>query len=278
MMQKAKVYKPGIYTDIGFEQYLAWPQVSQTILKAGREPDGSAAHMKAKIDGAFKVTDDMRLGSATHTAFLEPELLPKRVAFFGGVRNKTFAPWKEFKAEHPGKIILTEAQRPSFEGMLKSLRKHKFVRDWVGRIQDVEVSAIGVIDGVEVKARCDALTDDPLVDLKKCQSNSEFLFRSNSYKFGYHIQAYIYQRIFKRDRFVLLTVEDKPPYRVRPFELDESAIRYGEQEALYLLSLYRHGMETGQWPTDSDDIVPLGLPEYVEQDDVVEITLDGANF
>lgn len=261
---------PGIYPDVPFDQYLSWPYASQSVLKKGRE---SAAHMKAAIDEDTTPSDDMLLGSALHCAFLEPELLLDSVAHWdrvtdsGNAKPRKSKEWDEFAGQHKGKLILNTPMYDKLQGMLKSLRKHPFVREWIGKIEMVEVSGISEWCGVKIKGRCDAFTTDPLVDLKKCQSNDLYLFQSNAFKYGYGIQRAVYRKVFNRDRFILLTIEDKPPYDVVPFEFDDDAAKQGEEEAMQLLGMYRHGMKTNEWPGKSDEIVRLGLPAYVKTEE-----------
>ena len=263
--------EPGIYYDIPFEQYLQWDFLSQSVLKEGRE---SAAHLKAAIDGERikEQTDDMALGTALHCAFLEPELMPQKVVCWdnGARRGKA---WAEFQDEHEGKTILTPDRYDSLCGMVRSMRKHPFVREWWVKTEAVEVSAVGEIEGVLMKGRADALTPEPLVDLKKVRSTHPAAITRTVLQFGYHIQAPIYNRLFGRSRFVLLCVEDKPPYDVVPFELSPAMLRMGWEETTDLLSDYKQCLASGVWPGRSEQIVTLEPPAYMSSGD--GITLDG---
>jgi len=247
--------------DVPFDDYLHWEIVSTSVLKEGRK---SMAHMKAMFDGTREiiVTDDMDLGSALHCAFLEPELMPEKVVLWEGKR-RAGKEWDAFKGEHSDKVILTPGYYEKLQGMTKSLRKHQFVKEWYGRIQDVEVSGQSEWCGVPIKGRCDALTDEPLVDLKKVADGDMRLFRRNAYHFGYHIQAAMYRRIFQRDRFVLLTVEATPPYDVVPYELEADLLHHGETECIRLLQWWKNCCENSRWPGRSDEIQTLDLPEWV---------------
>lgn len=264
----------GVHSHIDFGTYLRWPFLSQSTLKEGR---ASMSHMKASIDRerVKEPTDEMILGSALHVAFLEPELMPTRVVKWDGAR-RAGKEWTEFTCEHAGKIILTAGMYENLIGMVRSLRKHPEVKRWQSKIQDVEVSAIGSIDGVPFKGRTDALTADPLVDLKKVRSADPFMFTKQALAFGYDIQAYIYRELFNRDRFMLIAVEDSPPYDVVPFELTPGMLRHGEREAKGLIQSYKLCTESGVWPGRSDEVVQLELPEWAAaQDEANAITIDG---
>jgi hypothetical protein len=264
-----------LYDNVSFADYLAWPFMSQSTLKAGKD---SSAHLRAAIDGerVKKPTDDMLLGSALHTAFLEPHLMPERVVLWdNGARRG--AEWEAFRADHADKIILTAENYAKLSGMIRSIRKHAWAKQIAADMGRVEVSAVDKIEGVACKGRCDILeTGDGIVDVKKVRCGDLGAFTKAVMVFGYHIQSYIYRKIFNRDRFILLTVEDKPPFDVVPYELAPSMLREGEREAVSLLQNYAYCERTGLWPGRSDEVVPLELPEWaVNRDEAMSITLGG---
>lgn len=257
---------PGIYRGIPEREYRAWPMLSQSLMKAGR---ASMAHMKAAVDAGPSVpTDAMQLGTALHTAFLEPELMPTRVVRWEGGTRKGQR-WDEFCDEHADKVILTPAAHEQVIGMVRSLRKHPVIRRWQAKIEDVEVSGVGSICGVPVKGRCDAMTPDPLIDLKKVRSGDARTFTSAVLGFGYHWQAYVYRKIFNRDRFVLATVEDKPPFDVVAYELSPAFLREGEREVVAVIDQWKFACDRGVFPGRSDEIVQLEIPEWAASGDLV---------
>jgi len=255
--------KHGLYFNVQEHEYRAWPLPSQTQFKAGA---ASPAHMQAAMEaGDSAPTDAKRLGSALHVAFLEPELMPSKVVRWDGGVRKGKA-WDEFCDEHATKTILTPAQHEQLVGMVRSLRKHPFVREWQTKVEGVEVSAIGEFCGVPCKGRCDALTPSPLVDLKKVRSGDIRSFTNDIVRYGYHMQAAMYRKLFNRDRFVLLTVEDKAPFDVVPYEMSPALLREGDARLQALVLEYRRCKETGIWPGRSDEIVLIECPEWVASD------------
>ena len=268
---------PGVYQDVRFADYLAWDLPSQSILKAMRQ---SPAHYLAARTGqaTVKVTDDMTLGSAMHTVFLEPEQAMEAIAIWRNGRRYG-AEWDAFQDQHAGNYILTAAQHEKLVGMSRSLRAHKFVREWTGRMEATEMSAVGDVYGLTMKGRVDALTDDPLVDLKKVRSCDERTIISTIMTFGYHIQADVYCGLFKRDRFVLLCVEADEPYDVVPFELSPAFLREGEREAKRLILNVLACEITGNWPGRSPDAEPVLLepPEWLIEDPGITIGAESAS-
>lgn len=262
-----------IQLNIPFADYLRWPVLSYSSIKEGRK---SMAHLKCMLDGESKrkVTDDMTLGSALHVAFLEPELMNEKVVLWDDGR-RAGGDWEMFCNEHRGKYILTAGMHAKLVGMVRSLRKHKSVREWLGKIEHTEVSTVGEIAGVKVKSRCDALTADPLVDLKKVQSGDMANFIRSAMNFGYDIQSYVYSQVFERDRFMFITVEDSPPFDVVPYECSPAFVRGGSRETLRVLNDFKQSVASGCWPGRSAETVQLEVPEYWAAPDSESLTVDG---
>lgn len=258
---------PGIYHDVPFHEYLGWDVPDQTRLKR-------CASSPAHYDAAqFKTpTDDMTLGSALHVAFLEPELMVEKVAKWTGAR-RAGKEWEAFLADNDGRYILTAGLHEKLVGMVRSLRRHPFVREWQRRIEAVEVSAVGAAWGFPMKGRVDAQTPDPIVDLKKVRSGDARGFTNAVMGFGYHIQAAVYRQLFDRERMVLLTVEDAPPFDVVPYELSPAFVRLGEREAQRLIARVRECEATGVWPGRSDFPIQLDPPEWAMSG--MEVTIGG---
>lgn len=234
----------GIYYDVPFAEYLRWPLYNQSILKRASD---SMAHVKAARGMTLIPTDNMLLGSALHTAFLEPDEFDNRVIEWTG-KARRGKEWQEFQAEHDGKVILTSGYYERLEGMLESLRRHPFVQKWSKRIEAVEVSYVRNIGGLMCKGRIDALTDDPLVDLKKVVSTNKRLVTKTIMNFGYHIQGALYRRLTDREHFIVLAVEGDPPYDVVPYSLSDELLACGDAELDWIIPAILECEELGRWP------------------------------
>lgn len=254
---------PGLYQHVGFPEYLRWPYLSQSIIKEGRK---SMAHMRASFceETADKEPSDaMVLGSALHVAFLEPETMLDRVAVWKGGRRYG-AEWDAFGHDNSGKHILTQTMHEHLVGMTRSLRGHPQVRQWLSRIESTEVSAIGDIEGVTVKARGDALTSDPLIDLKTVADGDPRKIRRQAHDLGYYLQAAVHAHLLNRERFMLCTVESSPPYDVVMWEVHPEYMRLGMQEAIGIIQGWKHCEKNKTWPGRSTDIESLDIPEWLE--------------
>lgn len=252
---------PGLYQTVPFDQYLQWPYLSQSTIKAGRH---SMAHLRAALDEEKgEPTDAMTLGSALHVAFLEPELMAERVVVWKGGR-RFGATWDAFQHDNQGKHILTEGMNHNLVGMVRSLRKHPEIRRWLGKIEATEVSAIGEIDGETVKARGDALTADPLIDLKSIADGDPRKVRRTAHDLWYYGQGAIHRHLLNRERFILATVESSSPYDVALFEFDERYLQLGMVEAKCIIAGYQSCNKSGVWPGRSDQIESLDIPDWLE--------------
>lgn len=253
--------KPGLFPGVPFADYLQWPIPSQSTLKHGRE---SMAHLKAAMDGErlIEPTDDMILGTALHTAYLEPDEAAERIAVWAGGRRYG-KEWTLFREANKGQIIITESQKYQLAGMVESLRQSKLV-SWMTSRVEVEVGVVGDFHGWLMKARCDAISSGAIVDLKKVRSADPRKFTYSIVEYGYHIQAAVYRRLFDRDRFILVCVEDQPPYDVVPYELSPAFVRAGETEAARIIERAQECEKTGIWPGRSGgEVCQLEPPEWL---------------
>lgn len=253
-----------IRPNIPFPTYLQYPQYSQSTLKNGLL---SMAHLKAAMDKERVIvpTDAMTLGSCLHTCFLEPDTAKDRIAVWpeanGARRGKE---WTAFKEANTDRYIITEAANHDLQGMLASLRRHKVVKAWMDRIEGVEVAAVGEIDGLPMKGRCDALSDDPMFDLKKTTTCDYVSVQRTIMKYGYDLQAAVYRRLFNRDRFVCLFIEDEPPYDVVAYELNPGMLKRAEQTMKSLIAQVKECEQSGVWPGRCDEIVEMELPGWIQ--------------
>jgi len=86
--------KPGVYLDIPFDVYRAWPGINYSSIAKGTK---SMLAMHAAMTTATPPTAAMALGTLTHLAVLEPDLFGGVPTFAGGGRLT-----KAFKAAQAG--------------------------------------------------------------------------------------------------------------------------------------------------------------------------------
>ncbi len=112
---------------------------------------------------------------------------------------------------------------------------------------------------------------NPLIDIKKVADGSPYKVTRATLDYGYDIQAAAYCELFGRDRFILMTVEDEPPYDVVPYELSPGWIRSGRRKLYNLIDQVLECEKTGIWPGRSAEPVLLEQPEWNQDETTVEV-------
>ena len=263
--------------------YHAAPGASASRLK---ELKRSAAHMKYAMDNPQEPTQAMIIGSATHSAILEPDLFVKEWGRLpkGDGRSKAVKQAKaellvEFGADH----ILKSDVYDNILAMRDSVLSNALPLDLLDGA-DTETShywteGTGTIKGfkqlhVKCKARIDALPredsrwGDCVVDIKTTANGSPEEFRRSCFNFSYHLQAQHYLTAAERQRFIFLVVERDAPHCVAVYELDDDALKLGREEREALLGRWywcearEAAGEPDTWPGFPVEVQELSLPGW----------------
>jgi len=262
-------------------EYHANPGCSASRLK---QLQRSAAHLKHSIDNPQEPTQPMIIGSATHSAILEPDLFVREWGRLpeGDGRSKAV---KEAKAElivqHGADRILKPDVYDNILAMRDSVLDNALSLDLLDGA-DTEVShywAERYIHGtkpmeVDCKARIDALPredsmwSDCVVDIKTTANASPEEFRRSCFNFSYHIQCQHYLSAANRGRFIFIVVERDAPHCVAIYELDDDALELGRQTRDSLLGQWAfceaeeaEGLPDA-WPGFPVEIQELSLPGW----------------
>ena len=188
------------------------------------------------------------LGKLLHWMVLEPHKI-KKVKVVEATTKNTKA-YKDAKIEHQEVYLrkeINEAERLADsllrnEAVLKLLNKAEF-----------EIPEIQMLDGLPFRAKADILRDDCIVDIKSTQDLNSFRYSAD--KFGYDLQAYIYQRMFKKDKCSFIVV-DKNSTDIGIFETSDEFIARGEDKFKQAISNYKYFF---QEENDLDQYVLRGV-------------------
>jgi|TARA_R110000824_G_scaffold133216_3_gene295914 hypothetical protein len=237
----------------------------------------SPAHMRHDLENPEEPTQAMTIGTATHSAILEPDLFQKEWGRLpeGDGRSKAIKEAKadlvaQFGADH----ILKAEVYDGIIGMRESVLGNEFAADLLGEA-NTEVSSywIDAQTGVRCKARIDALPYQDsgwgycLVDVKTTTDASAKEFQRSVHSFGYHRQAAHYlastcDKVFDRSRFIFVCVEKVPPHCVAIYELDSDALALARSELDHLLGLWAECEVNEEWPSYPRGIQKLSLPGW----------------
>lgn len=263
-----------VINDMPSADYHAHPAVSKSVLdKIARSP----LHCRAYLDGErTEPTPAMLLGTAVHTAILEPERFDAEYAVFEGDRRTTAGKQAYAELVSRGKSIISASDADVISSMSAAVRAHP-VASALLRNGSAEQSVFWTdpMTGLECKCRPDWWrTDNIVVDVKTTEDASPASFAKSVAGFRYHVQAAHYQAGTQAERFVFIAVEKKAPYAVAVYDLDAVSLELGEAIRRQDLAMFELCSRAGEWPGYSPDIEVLSLPPWAfpkSESDEIEV-------
>lgn len=218
--------------------------------------------------------DYLRLGSAVHTAVLEPELFgTEYVIYSGGVRNGK--KWSTFKEEHAHRVILTEKQMTDALLMATAVRKHAIAGPLLrSGVPEQVAEWVDERTGVACKARVDWLNDCH-VSLKTTAETVPYRFNQQAARLKYHLtEAFHSDGLLavtgERRPVKIIAVESKPPHDVAVYHVPEEVIAYGREAYEDALDLLIQCRESGDWPGVCPEEETLTLPVWATPQDTID--------
>jgi exodeoxyribonuclease VIII len=206
-------------------------------------------------DNRSETTDAMEFGSLIHTMLLEPLETNKRFLVAKADLRTTAGKEAKAKAISEG---LTLIKPELFEVAISICASFNTSFCLMLAGGDAEMSFFKEIDGVEYKCRPDYINHGIIYDVKTCEDASPKGFLSSCYKYGYHLQAYMYMMLTGADDFVFLCVEKDAPYCTASYRL--SAKMLAEAKDIFD-TIHRKLMTknfTGQYEGYSDNVMEIG--------------------
>lgn len=267
---------PGIYPDMPMADYFRVDGVNHSLLK---EMFRSPAHFRyARTAPPSEPSAAMALGTAVHLLSLEPDLFGERVILgpinerTGECYGATTKAWREFAAEHPSKLVLSQADMDAAHAMAESIRRHPEAGRYARMKGRVEVTIVwdDPDTGIRCKGRVDKLIDGaPLgYDLKTTKDASPDAFARAVRDYGYYSQSAWYRRGLRvlglGDIDIdLVLVENVPPYLPACGPIDNESIVIGETRCVAALRRIKRCEESGVWPGyNGDRLTEFGLSEW----------------
>lgn len=287
---------PGIYADVPYEAYRAWPAANATALKHGATL--SPLHMRQSIESGTD-SRDRKFGRAVHCYFLERERFAERFSVAQpccqplrsgerkgqpcGASSRFLTPTDLWycgthakghpDVTEPGEMI-QQADLETIERMFEAVKSHSAVA-LLRAHGGCEVSLVWDRDGLPCKARLDKeIEKGPrgksyIMDLKKCQAyaiDSRSVDRS-IVDYHWDAQAWWYRDGYERvtgrsAQFWWVFMEDGPPYDIRPKAATRKWLRGGQIRMESAWSVYRWCVQTGDWRGVSPDVDSEDPPEY----------------
>jgi exodeoxyribonuclease VIII len=256
---------PAIVLNMPIENYHAHNSISNSGLTlVARSP----AHYF--FAAPWQQTRAIEIGSAFHTALLEPERFETEYMAVS-VDDRRSVEYKDAAKIHGREKTLKKSEGDSIAVMLESINANEDAANLFKKEGWAEVS-IFVEDpetGLVMRCRFDWLTEDgEAVDLKKTQDCREWAFSKSLYNYRYHCQAAMYSHIYKiatgspLKSFQFLAVEEQPPCANILFDIDHFAKQYGFTEYRKAMTEYAKAFESGIWESYSGKGI-VTLPDYI---------------
>lgn len=240
-----------------------------------------------------KVTPSMKLGTACHTATLEPHLIDRLLIVMPeGLDRRTKegkALWAEIVASGKEPLLQTEWEKVS--KMADAVRSHPVSRVLFEQCQAVTEVSIFWVDpdtGVNCKIRPDIMVEPCamfpnglIADLKTTDDASPEGFAKSVWNWEMHLQAALYPEGFmaafgtrQPPDFLWIAQEKTAPFANAYYSCSEELAVYGRKEVNRLRQLYAHCMRTGQWPGYSPLVSQIKMPAWAGK--VIEDAIQAA--
>lgn len=166
------------------------------------------------------------------------------------------------------------------QAMADSVLAHPIAGELLTHPRNLVEQAIYATDpktGVRLRGRTDCLhfADDgrvTIIDIKTSATVNPAEMVRKWFNLNYFMQDAWYRDLLVAagladdPDFVFVGVEKEPPYLVTVARYTELAREEGRRRNRRAIDLYAECMETGVWPGYTTEIVPLGLPGWVERE------------
>jgi hypothetical protein len=238
----------------------------------------SLAHYRAALanDAPAANAAALELGTATHSALLEPEAFDREYVIapdFGDCRfRENKARKAAWLAENAGKKPLAPEDFAAIRGMSAAVRAHPEVAPLLARAQtEVTIRWQDPTTGLECKGRVDGFVEAAGVrlvfDLKTTDDASPFAFGRSCASYSYHVQAAFYEAGFAAlgrplDAFLFVAVEKAAPYASAVYQLSPRAEAKGRKIVARSMATLLAAFEADSWPAYPQQITELDLPAW----------------
>ena len=249
----------------------------------------SEAHAKEALDNPKEPTSFMEMGTLVHCGTLEPE----RLASSYYVRPETRPaekdctavkqglakpgdpiPWdskagfcKAWNAEHFDRTILTVKDEKTLKGCVGALKANPTLAGMLQPGQS-EISVFAKAGDVLLKCRPDLIATDVreqlwVLDIKKCQDGSFFVFQGESRRVHRDFQEAWYRFVLELagiqvDHFVFAAVEEAPPHGVAIYRINSTNVESMKPKVQEAIDKWFSACESGEWPGYHGEVQEIG--------------------
>jgi hypothetical protein len=246
-----------IISRVPAEEYFSIPGTSITRLK---ELKRSALHYQYRLSHP-KESGAMRLGTASHTAVLEPDRFRLDYAVWerrtagGKLAPRNGQWWEAFQAENKNKTIISDNEAATALTIAAAVRSDPAAMKYLAE-GEPEVSMRWQMLGRPCKGRVDWITRvdgrPVVVGLKTARDCREIFFGNAAAKLGYGMQWAWYWAGFKIITGEIplmkeIVVESDLPHALIVYNVPEEVILRGEEEYLELVNTLERHEQSNEW-------------------------------
>lgn len=220
-------------------------------------------------------TRAMDIGTAIHTALLEPERFAAEYVLLDGVKDRRASEYKEACKAHDASRVLVSKEAANVAGMQETVRSDQYIRDMLDADghREVSVFARDPETGAAVRCRFDLLALAGWgLDLKKTRDARSREFERAVARYRYHVQVAFYSDVLewatgeRLTSMPLLAVEEEPPHTAVPYILGDMSIEQGRREYRRNLDTYAACVKAGEWPGYKPDSYIIDVPDWALDD------------
>lgn len=261
------------------EEYHSGPGISKSHLDAIRY--ASPRHYWHKYLNPDRepeeATEAKVMGTAVHTAILEPDLLTSHVVAIPPHINRRTnmgkAEWDEFTTANAGKCIVSAENYEYCLAIRDAVHRHPVASGLLqGGKAEQSFYAIDSETGELMKCRTDYLHDSGrmIVDLKTTDDASPEGFGKSSANYRYPVQPAWYNRVLDAaygehpQDWVFLAVEKKPPFAIGIYFMEPDVLARAEIAAHRDFMRIVEHRRSGEWPDYGYTPMPLALPGWAK--------------
>ncbi len=261
----APIADPGIY-DIDEATYHDHPALSSSGARRLLPPSCPALFQHERLHGQPHKRE-YDFGTVAHTLLLGSGPEPY-VVDADSYRTKA-AQRERDDAYARGEVPLLPAEFDAAQEMAAAVRSHPIAGDlFASGTPEQSLFWSDPVTGVPCRARLDWLSDG-IVDYKTTTSVWPTHLSKVIAEFGYHCQAGWYldggielDLVAPMTPFRFVFQAKVPPYLVAVVELDDEALRIGQERNELSREIFRDCTTAGMWPGYSGDIEVISLPAY----------------
>ncbi len=238
------------------------------LMRLGRSP----AHLRTSLEEPFEMSDKQVYREAMRMATFAPDRFDQRYHTLPeGINLRTNAGKAQrdaLYAEVGQENVLKADDYEKCLRVAEAVRNHPVIARLLADAHPL-LTVCFHYEGVYCKSRLDAWNPDAeiIFDLRITGDASKGEFQKQIWNFNYHRTAAFQQLSLTMEGFVtqrvfFIAAESFPPYGVRVYEIEGTAIRAGHRQNQDLIEEYANCLETGHWPLYTDRVDKIDLPSW----------------